>query len=168
MLANHLLGREEAKSLLRAVRFVHHGSTASDQTFQALATAYTTISFALGTLAGLDRALRESAMRFHDGPAYVARVLDGVASVVPSAEPSAGDGSSLLRALLVIALSCATALAALFRERIPAGVRKLAEASLARALSRLRDLQSGLVGDYVTWLVLGVACFGALSALLLR
>ena len=44
VLANHLLGREQAKSLLRAVPFIHHGSSASDQTFQALATAYTTIS----------------------------------------------------------------------------------------------------------------------------
>lgn len=44
VLAKHLLGREKAKSLLRAVRFVHYGSTTSDQTFQALATAYTTIS----------------------------------------------------------------------------------------------------------------------------
>lgn len=126
------------------------------------------LAFVLGTLTGLDRALRESALRFQDSSAYAARVLDGVVSAVPSAEPSADDGSSLPRSLLVLVLSCATAFAALFRERIPASVRKLAVALLGGALRRLRALQSGHVGDYVTWLVLGVACFGALSALLLR
>ncbi len=44
VLARDLRGSAKAKSLLRAVRFVHTGTGASDQTFQALATAYTTVS----------------------------------------------------------------------------------------------------------------------------
>ncbi len=128
------------------------------------------MAFVLGTSSELDRAIGASALRFIDGPAYVARVLDGVGAGVPATEPSEPDASAVTRAIVVTALSCAIAMGALFRRRVPARApaRRLAAGAFLGAVRRLRDVQSGHVGDYVSWLVLGVACFGALSALLLR
>jgi hypothetical protein len=40
-----------------------------------------------------------------------------------------------------------------------------AASRLAAAIERVRDLHSGRIGDYVTWLVAGAAVLGALVAL---
>jgi multicomponent Na+:H+ antiporter subunit D len=126
------------------------------------------LALVLGAFGSFDRAVRVSALRFQDGSAYGVRVLDETDTAVRALAPSAVDGAGWARPILVIALSCAVAFMALFRACIPECLRRAAAATLLGPLRRFRELQSGRVGDYVTWLVVGVACFGALSAMLLR
>ena len=37
-----------------------------------------------------------------------------------------------------------------------------------RAVAVLEGFQSGVINDYVTWIVLGLACLGGLLALMIR
>jgi hypothetical protein len=55
------------------------------------------------------------------------------------------------------------ALAALFRDRVPFR----SPVFTLEALNALRDVHSGRVSDYVTWLTLGVGGMGVLLAFLL-
>jgi multicomponent Na+:H+ antiporter subunit D len=56
------------------------------------------------------------------------------------------------------------ALAALHRDRLPSGPGVLTRPVIA-AIVMVRGLHSGHVGDYVAWLVVGVAALGALVTL---
>jgi multicomponent Na+:H+ antiporter subunit D len=128
---------------------------------------------AVGLTPGLVGRVEAAAARFTDRPAYAAAVLRDAAGPEAAATTAGHGGGSLtgpaalavLSALLGVAL---TALALLPRRR-PAG-------HLARAAGRvwtptaavLRDLHSGNIGDSVTWLVVGLAGFGTLLALVAR
>ncbi|HEU5405135.1 MAG TPA: hypothetical protein VFU52_03560, partial [Gaiellaceae bacterium] len=59
-------------------------------------------------------------------------------------------------------------LVGLYRRRLPRVVGVTAERTLAPPIHVLRSLHSGVVGDYVTWLVVGTAVVGGVWALLLR
>ena len=57
----------------------------------------------------------------------------------------------------------------LFRESLfSESVRRRARASIGRALLPVRSLQSGHVGDYAAWLVVGLAALGGLFAMAFR
>jgi hypothetical protein len=49
--------------------------------------------------------------------------------------------------------------------RVPRWRRSGAGRAIAGAVEAIRDLHSGRIADYVTWLVAGVALFGGLLAL---
>ncbi|MBO0715647.1 MAG: hypothetical protein J2P59_12885, partial [Acidimicrobiales bacterium] len=114
----------------------------------------------------LGPAIQHSAVRFQDQRAYSSTVLSGVAAAhvsaplapedtgITVADVATGAGSALGSLLL--------AAVALYWRRLPlvnwfftprAGPRQL-----------LERLQSGLVADYVTWIVIGTACLGGALA----
>jgi multicomponent Na+:H+ antiporter subunit D len=59
------------------------------------------------------------------------------------------------------------ALAALNRERATAPIRR-GLSRLQPGVGVLRALHSGVIGDYVTWLIVGIAVLGGLFAVALR
>jgi multicomponent Na+:H+ antiporter subunit D len=117
---------------------------------------------AVGAVPGIGEAVSRAADTFvsHDG--YTAAVLGGAG---PPPETSIWPGwtpSALASALASTALAVLLAAAALWGPR-PAGrglPARLAAATgnLHHAVRPLRRLHSGLVGDYVAWLTVGMAC----------
>jgi multicomponent Na+:H+ antiporter subunit D len=119
---------------------------------------------------GLERHTEAAASRFRDTHAYVDGVLNGRVphhavldfALLKLTAPSVVWGiASALGAVLL-------ALVALNRERLrPRAVKRPLHA-LNVALDPLRALHSGAVGDYVTWLVVGVTVLGGLFAVVVR
>jgi len=125
---------------------------------------------AVGLIPGLGRAVEAAAVRFQDEPGYNATVLHGLHIAHPVAitppEPAVITPSSLLTGFGSVALSIALALVALYWRRMPA-LRRL-EPCAGLAAGVMRGLQSGVINDYVTWIVFGVACIGGALALAIR
>jgi multicomponent Na+:H+ antiporter subunit D len=125
---------------------------------------------ALGLAPGLAGRVEAAAERFTDRPAYAAAVLQGTTGEAPLPAHAAGGSLAVPAALAVLSalLGAALALAAL-RARPPAGRLPRAAGRLwTPAAAVLRDLHSGNVGDSVAWLVVGLAGFGTLLALVAR
>jgi len=129
------------------------------------AAALTALAFLMGADPGLTGTAHRAASDLHDRARYAERVLglprpearpislsaERAEAHPPSAHAiAAGVGTSLAAVLL--------ALAALCRERLP-GLRR-PRRRLFRAAERLQAWNSGLVTDYVAWLVAGVAVLG--------
>ena len=124
-------------------------------------------------------ALVAAAARFQDQVAYNATVLSGAHGTRPVAPAVLHSAGVTLASILIGAGSAAGALllagAALYWRRpwlrrlwfrrcgTPAGLRP--GAGLIRFSEQF---QSGVVNDYVTWLVLGVAAIGGALALAIR
>ena len=123
------------------------------------------LAFLMGTDAGLTGMAHRAATDLHDRARYAERVLGlprpearpiSIAAERTEAHPpsahsiAAGVGTSLAAALL--------ALAALYRERLP-GLRR-PRPQVFRTAEWLQAWNSGLVTDYVAWLVFGVAVLG--------
>jgi multicomponent Na+:H+ antiporter subunit D len=125
---------------------------------------------AVGLLPHLGTVVQDAAVRFQDQPAYNATVLSGRATAHPVAlhppestaitltDVLSGAGSAL-GALILAGL-------ALYRRRIP-GLRRGPEPDLLLA-DPIRRFQSGVVNDYVTWIVIGTACIGGVLAVTIR
>ncbi|MGN6795198.1 MAG: complex I subunit 5 family protein [Streptosporangiaceae bacterium] len=111
--------------------------------------------------------IQAMAGRLQDQAAYVRAVLPGaIRAHHPVAPFPPGATSSTVADVLagVGSVACAVALAglALYGGRLPLLRRRLAAgAAVVRPLERV---QSGVVNDYVTWIVVGVACIGAVLA----
>jgi multicomponent Na+:H+ antiporter subunit D len=75
---------------------------------------------------------------------------------------------SLLYGSAATVLAIGLALAGLYRRRLPKTVSAIADRTLAPPARVLHALHSGVVGDYVTWLVVGTAVTGGVWALLLH
>jgi multicomponent Na+:H+ antiporter subunit D len=129
-------------------------------------------ALAVGLAPGLAGRVEVAAARFTDRPAYAAAVLQGATAPEEAATTGHPGGSLAVPAALAVLsalLGAALALAALLPRRRPAG--PLARASgrvWAPTAAVLRDLHSGNVGDSVTWLMVGLAGFGTLLALVAR
>jgi multicomponent Na+:H+ antiporter subunit D len=130
-------------------------------------------ALAVGLEPGLVGRVETAAERFTDRSGYAATVLQGTTGPDVAATPGGHPPSSLVLPAALAALSAllglALALGALLPGRLPAG-------GLTWALRRawdptaavLRALHSGNIGDSVTWLVVGMAGFGTLLALMVR
>jgi multicomponent Na+:H+ antiporter subunit D len=123
-------------------------------------------ALAVGLIPATSEAFITAAERFVDGPAYARAVLDGVS---PSGLPSASSYSAPLHSYLYATLGLLGALGlaavALFAPRD--SWLRAPSAQLAPTGRALRGLHSGHVGDYVAWLLLGVAALGGSFALAL-
>jgi len=114
--------------------------------------------------------IEAAAVRFQDQAGYNATVLSGAHVAHPAAVFPAGDTGVTLAAVLTGAGSAAGALIlawlALYWRRLPL-LRRGYEpgAGLARPIQRF---QSGVVNDYVTWIVIGIACLGGALAFSIR
>ena len=113
--------------------------------------------------------LEAAAVRFQDQPAYIATVLTGahvargtaIAHAAPADVTAASVAISVCAAIGAVLL----ALAALYWRRLPV-LRRGYEpgAGLTAAVQRF---QSGVINDYVTWLVAGLACLGGVLAMII-
>jgi multicomponent Na+:H+ antiporter subunit D len=115
-------------------------------------------------------AFQSAALRFTDQAGYNATVLAGAHVTHPAAlYPPESTGltlSDLLSGAGSAAGALALAFAALYWRRLPLLRRGLEPgAGLVRPI---RALQSGIVNDYVTWIVIGVACIGGALAFTIR
>jgi multicomponent Na+:H+ antiporter subunit D len=113
--------------------------------------------------------IESAAGRFEDQSGYAATVLPGVHlphAVIAAAGPATVTQSDVLTGVGSAVGAALLALAALYWRRLPVLSRGFEPgAGLARAIDRV---QSGVVNDYVTWVVVGVACVGGALALAIR
>ena len=124
----------------------------------------------IGLLPGLGSVVQAAVVRFQDQDAYNAIVLHG-ARVTHVAAPYPAGPAGVTVADLVIGLGTAAgavflAFLALYWRRLPLLHRGFEPGTgLVRPLRRF---QSGVVNDYVTWIVIGVACLGGALAFSIR
>jgi multicomponent Na+:H+ antiporter subunit D len=124
----------------------------------------------IGLLPGLGSVVQAAAVRFQDQRAYIATALHG-AHVAHVAAPYAAGPAGATVTDLVIGLGTAAgavilAAAALYWRRLPV-LRRGFEPGTG-LVRPLRRFQSGVVNDYVTWIVIGVACLGGALAFSIR
>jgi hypothetical protein len=74
--------------------------------------------------------------------------------------------SSVVLALCSALGAVLLALAALYWRRLPVPRRGLEPGAGLNSL--VEGFQSGVINDYVTWLVVGLACLGGVLALIIR
>jgi hypothetical protein len=125
----------------------------------------------VGLIPKLGSAVEAAVVRFQDEPGYNATVLRGLQVTHPvAAAPSAPAVVTLLSVLTgagSVAASVILALVALYWRRVPALRRHGLEPGAGLA-GIVRGLQSGIVNDYVTWIVFGLACIGGALVLAIR
>ncbi len=125
---------------------------------------------AIGLITRLGPAVQAAAVRFEDQAGYNATVLAGAQIAHPVA-PAAAESvaitlSDVLTGLGSTVGALVLAFLALYWRRLPL-LRRGYEpgAGLTRPIQRF---QSGVVNDYVTWIVFGLACLGGVLALTIR
>ncbi len=124
----------------------------------------------VGLVPGLGRAVEMAVVRFQDQTAYNATVLAGAHIVRPIALAATGSTSVTLASVLTgvgsVAASVVVAALALHWRRLPV-LRRLQEAR-SNLRGVMRSFQSGVVNDYVTWIMVGLACIGGALAVIIR
>jgi multicomponent Na+:H+ antiporter subunit D len=138
-----------------------------------LGVALTAVSLgvAISAVPGLGQRAEYAADRFRDTTGYAARVLHDRPMTPPSSLPVSIHETSLesiLYATSATLLAIGLAFAGLYRSRLPRAVAAAAGRTLAPPVRVLHTLHSGVVGDYVTWVVVGTAVTGAAWALMLH
>jgi multicomponent Na+:H+ antiporter subunit D len=119
----------------------------------------------VGLIGQLGPAVQAAAVRFEDQAGYNATVLEGTRLTHPVALSASGPASvtvaDVLTGLGSVAGALILAWLALYWRRLPLLRGYRPNASVAAAARRF---QSGVVNDYVTWIVIGLTCLGALFA----
>jgi multicomponent Na+:H+ antiporter subunit D len=125
---------------------------------------------AISLLPHLGPAVQAAAIRFQDEAAYNATVLAGAHVAHPMApsapEPTGITGADLASGLGSAAGALILAFLALYWRRLPL-LRRGFEPGTG-LVRPIRRFQSGVVNDYVTWIVIGVACVGGILAFAIR
>jgi multicomponent Na+:H+ antiporter subunit D len=137
----------------------------------AVAVAAVVLGVAVSVVPGLGQRAEYAAARFQDRSGYAARVLrDHPFPATPSLPVAIQHTSleSLLYGPSATILALGLALAGLYRRRLPRVVSVVARRTLAAPIQVLREVHSGVVGDYVTWVAVGTAFVGGTFALLLH
>ncbi len=124
------------------------------------------LALTAGLWPGFAPRTEQAAQRFIDRPAYVDVVLHGQsATPVPAPAESGWTGAGIASGIGAAAAAVVAAAVALFRRRIPRGIRRVAGAAGRPLVGLLPALHSGNISDYVAWLVAGVAALGGLLTL---
>jgi multicomponent Na+:H+ antiporter subunit D len=118
----------------------------------------------------LGPAVQAAAVRLQDQAAYNRTVLSGAHIAHPVAIAAAEDTGITLASVLTGAGSAAGGLVlaglALYWQRLPV-LRRGFEPGTG-LVQPIRRFQSGVINDYVTWIVVGLACLGGTLAFALR
>jgi multicomponent Na+:H+ antiporter subunit D len=117
---------------------------------------------AVGAVPAVGAAIAEGARAFTDHAGYLASVRGGVVPVRAAAAPEAAwTGAGVLLGVLSTGLAVALACATVWRPtapRLPVRVlRGLSDRAERALILPLRRLHSGLLGDYLMWLTVGLA-----------
>jgi multicomponent Na+:H+ antiporter subunit D len=124
-------------------------------------------ALAVGVLPGAHTAAERAAAFFTDAAGYTHEALTGTA--VPLALPAAVSNwsfSGVAFGLLSAALAVALAATALYADRIPA--HQLGRRAGGLVIQSLRKVHSGHIGDYIAWMMTGMATLAAFVGLPLR
>jgi len=128
---------------------------------------------AVGVLATVPRfanGIEAAAVRFQDQAGYAATVLNGAHLTHPEAlyppAPAGVTPTSVILALCSVLFAVLLALTALYWRRLPV-LRRGYEPGVGLTVA-IQRFQSGVINDYITWLVTGVAALGAVLALIIR
>ncbi len=124
----------------------------------------------VGIFPQLGQVFEHAAAQFQDQPAYITTVLGSSAAhaIRGALESAAITPWMVFSGLGSAAGALLYALLALFPDWISAWLQPLGARLAAPLIGWLRAIQSGHVGDYITWLVLGIAILGIACALTLR
>ena len=118
----------------------------------------------------LGSALQAAAIRLQDQAGYIRTVLHGAHVHAPSApfppEPTGVTASAVLTSTISAVGGLVLAWLALYWRRLP--VLSRGHEPGRGLLKPIQAFQSGVVNDYVTWLVVGVACIGGVLAVAVR
>ncbi len=134
------------------------------------AAVLTAAALGLAVVPHLGGAVEAAAVRFQDQGGYEAIVLHG-GDLVHRFPPHEPEAAAVTRASLLTAVGSAIgsvllASAALYWRRLPLLRRGFEPgAGWVRPIQRI---QSGVVNDYVTWIVVGLACIGGALAVTIR
>jgi multicomponent Na+:H+ antiporter subunit D len=134
------------------------------------AVVLTALAIGVGLIARIGPVVQAAAVRFEDQVGYNATVLHGAHIAHPVA-PAAAEPAGITAADVLTGTGSALgalilALLALYWRRLPVLRRGLEPGrGLAAPITRF---QSGVVNDYVTWTVVGMACLGGAFAFLIR
>ena len=124
----------------------------------------------MGFLTPLGPAVQAAAIRFEDQAGYNATVLAGAHITHPvaiaAAEPAGITATDVLTGAGSAVGALILAFLALYWRRLPL-LRRGYEPG-AGLTAPLRRFQSGVVNDYVTWIVLGLACVGGVLAFIVQ
>jgi multicomponent Na+:H+ antiporter subunit D len=133
---------------------------------RASAVAAVALGLVVSVAPGLGQRAVAAADRFRDRAGYANTVLHGRPTRIAHALPYAIRHTTLesvLYGAAALLLALVFALAGLYGHRLPARA-KLFEPPVLM----LKRLHSGVVGDYVAWLLVGTAVFGGIWALTLH
>jgi multicomponent Na+:H+ antiporter subunit D len=126
-------------------------------------------ALAMGFISPLGQAVEAAAIRFQDQAGYNATVLAGAHITHPvaiaAAESTGITAASVLAGTGSAAGAVILAFLALYWRRLPLLRGHEPGAGLT---APLQQFQSGVINDYVTWIVFGLACIGGVLALVLR
>jgi multicomponent Na+:H+ antiporter subunit D len=128
------------------------------------------LAIAVALVPELGPAVQAAAERFQDQAAYNAAVLAGAHIAHPSAlyppEETGIKPADIASGVISVVGAVVLAFLALYWRRLPLLRRGFEPGTgLARPIQRF---QSGVVNDYVTWIVLGLACIGGALAFSIR
>jgi multicomponent Na+:H+ antiporter subunit D len=127
-------------------------------------------AIAIGLIPGLGSVIQQAAIRFEDQAGYNATVLAGAHIAHPvalaAAEPAGLTLSAVLAGLCSTIGAVILAYLALYWRRLPL-LRRGYEPG-AGLTAPIERFQSGVVNDYVTWTVVGLAILGGVFALIIR
>jgi multicomponent Na+:H+ antiporter subunit D len=123
----------------------------------------------VGLIGSIGPVVQAAAVRFQDQAGYDATVLHGAVIAHPvalyAAGPTGVTATDVLAGLGSVLGALILAGLALYWRRLPLLRRWRPIPSVAVAARRF---QSGVVNDYVTWVVIGIACLGGVFALIIR
>jgi multicomponent Na+:H+ antiporter subunit D len=125
-------------------------------------------SLALGVVPGFAEAVGKAAHQFIDRDGYVTQALTNAAAApVPHVPEMHWTTLGIALGLTSAVLSFAIAFAGLYPQRFPTAVRRGA-GMFGVPLRVVRRAHSGHIGDYVAWLLVGLALLGALVGVPVR
>jgi multicomponent Na+:H+ antiporter subunit D len=135
------------------------------------------LAITVGVAPHLGELIQRAVTSFQDQPGYAHAVLGHPATAYPSATGHRNDASitaqDLIDAAITTVAAVALALLWLYAQRLP-GLRQTASGNAvirskpAAALRAVWAVQSGIINDYITWMVLGLASLGGALALAIR
>lgn len=125
-------------------------------------------AFVLGVIPRWYSAFGNAAERFVDRSGYLAQTLTAAPAVVVHHVPEVTwTLSSVVLGMVSALLAVSFAFAGLYHQRAPKPVALVGRA-FGPPLSVLKRLHSGHIGDYAAWVLVGLACIGALVGFPLR
>jgi multicomponent Na+:H+ antiporter subunit D len=126
-------------------------------------------ALAIGLVPGLVEAFEGAAEQFADGSSYASTVMRGAsAPTVEAAAAYSAPASAYLYSGITLVGAIGVAALGLFGCRIQGPAARAASRVARGGAAPLRALHSGHIGDYVAWLVAGVALLGGSFAIALQ